>query len=232
MTEIEVFENSQCNTKDKLRNFAKYVPRQSIARFLCQIEIFKRQLEIKGSIVECGVHHGGGLMAWAKLSSTFEPYNYHRKIIGFDTFEGYKSITDQDVDSETIKTGGYTVSENYQNYLFDLIDFHEQENVLYNGRKHNLIKGDAGKTIGKFFKDEPHTVVALAYFDMAVYAPTKKCLEELRPHLIKGSVVALDELNSPEYPGETIALKEAWGLSGYTIKKSKFMPGRAYIIID
>ena len=40
MTEIEVFENSQCNTKDKLRNFAKYVPRQSIARFLCQIEIF------------------------------------------------------------------------------------------------------------------------------------------------------------------------------------------------
>ena len=204
----------------------------ALTKILYINELYELILDIPGVIMEFGIWWGQNIILFENLRAIYEPFNYDRRVVGFDTFEGYKSITDQDVDSETIKTGGYTVSENYQNYLFDLIDFHEQENVLYNGRKHNLIKGDAGKTIGKFFKDEPHTVVALAYFDMAVYAPTKKCLEELRPHLIKGSVVALDELNSPEYPGETIALKEAWGLSGYTIKKSKFMPGRAYIIID
>ena len=78
-----VFEDSKCATDKKLANFTKYVRRQHLARFLVQYEIFKKQLRIKGSIVECGVHHGGGLMAWAKLSSILEPYNYHRKIIGY-----------------------------------------------------------------------------------------------------------------------------------------------------
>ncbi len=84
-----LFDNSGCPTFDKLRNFTKYVRRQDIARFLCRFEIFKRQLEVKGSIVECGVHHGGGVMTWAQISATLEPYNYHRKIIGFDTFAGF-----------------------------------------------------------------------------------------------------------------------------------------------
>jgi len=56
-----IFEQSKCNTYDKLRNFTKYVRRQDVAKFLCKTEIFKRQINVKGSIVECGVHHGGGL---------------------------------------------------------------------------------------------------------------------------------------------------------------------------
>lgn len=50
------------------------------------------QLNIKGSIIECGVHQAGGVFTWAKLSSIYEPYNYHRKIIGFDTFKGFPSV--------------------------------------------------------------------------------------------------------------------------------------------
>ena len=91
-----LFDGSFCGTYDKLRNFTKYVRRQDISRFLCRFEIFKRQLHVKGSIVECGVHHGGGLMTWAHFSATLEPYNYHRKIIGFDTFEGFPSVAPQD----------------------------------------------------------------------------------------------------------------------------------------
>lgn len=75
-------------------------------------------------------------------------------------------------------------------------------------------------------------MIALAYLDLALYEPTKKCLEKIRPHLIKGSVVAIDGLNSPDYPGETLALKETWGLTSYKICKARFMPGRAYIIIE
>jgi hypothetical protein len=54
----KIFEASGSPTFDKLENFPKYVRRQKIARFLCQFEIFKRQLNVKGSIVECGVHNG------------------------------------------------------------------------------------------------------------------------------------------------------------------------------
>ena len=77
----------------KFGNFTKYARRQKIARFLTQHEIFKKQIQIKGSVVECGVHHGSGIMAWAKISSTLEPYNYHRKVIGFDTFSGFPSVS-------------------------------------------------------------------------------------------------------------------------------------------
>ena len=55
-----IFEQSKCPTDKKLQNFAKYVRRQSLARFLVYYELFKLQQNVKGSIVECGVHHGGG----------------------------------------------------------------------------------------------------------------------------------------------------------------------------
>ena len=87
------FDISQFSTEDKLRNFSKYVRRQDLARFIAYKELFEKQINIKGSIVECGVYQGGGLMTWAKLSTILEPYNYHRKIIGFDTFTGIPSLT-------------------------------------------------------------------------------------------------------------------------------------------
>ena len=65
-----LFERSACPTSNKLSNFPKYVRRQDIARFLCRYEIFKRQIGIKGSVIECGVHHGGGVMTWAQISVT------------------------------------------------------------------------------------------------------------------------------------------------------------------
>src|SRR5437763_9870429 len=88
-----LFERSACPTSNKLSNFPKYVRRQDIARFLCRYEIFKRQIGIKGSVIECGVHHGGGVMTWAQISVTLEPYNYHREIVGFDTFQGFPSVS-------------------------------------------------------------------------------------------------------------------------------------------
>ena len=47
----------------KLSNFAKYVPRQSLTRFLSHYELFQKVLRVQGSVVECGVLHGGGLMS-------------------------------------------------------------------------------------------------------------------------------------------------------------------------
>ena len=79
------------NETVKWQNFEMQVHRRHLARFIVRYELFKKILDVKGSIVECGVHYGGGVLAWAKLSSIFEPYALNRKIIGFDTFEG--SIT-------------------------------------------------------------------------------------------------------------------------------------------
>ncbi len=54
----KIFENSSDTTEIKLQNFAKYIRRQDATRFLACYEIFKKILNIKGSIVECGVYRG------------------------------------------------------------------------------------------------------------------------------------------------------------------------------
>ncbi len=53
---------------EKLENFASYVPRQSLTRFLCLSDIFRLALNVQGDVIECGVNWGGGVMTFAQLS--------------------------------------------------------------------------------------------------------------------------------------------------------------------
>ena len=71
----DYFENSIGSTADKLDNFSKYITRTCMARFLTKYEIFKKIIDVQGSIIECGVLFGGGLMSWAHFSSILEPAN-------------------------------------------------------------------------------------------------------------------------------------------------------------
>src|SRR5581483_7890752 len=80
----------------KLDDFPKYARRVPLKRFLALYEIFKRILPVKGSIVELGVFRGFGLMSWAKLSAILEPENLTRRIYGFDTFQGFPNLANQD----------------------------------------------------------------------------------------------------------------------------------------
>jgi hypothetical protein len=88
------------------------------------------------------------------------------------------------------------------------------------------------ETVGQYLETNPQTVIALAYFDLALYEPTRRCLEAIRPHLARGSVIAMDELNSPDFPGETVAFREVIGLDRYRLVRSRFLPDRTYVVID
>ena len=76
----------------RLENFPKYVRRQHLKRFLALYELFKLALPVKGSVVECGVFRGFGLMSFAKLSAMLEPENLTRRIYGFDSFGGFPEV--------------------------------------------------------------------------------------------------------------------------------------------
>src|SRR5690349_16352381 len=94
---MEQYIQNDCGSYvEKMENFSKYISRQNTARYLALYEIYKKVINIQGSIVECGVNWGGGLMWFAQLSATLEPVNFQRKIHGFDTFEGFVSISEQD----------------------------------------------------------------------------------------------------------------------------------------
>ena len=226
---------SKSPIQNKIQNFPKYLKRQTLSKILVRYELFKKQLKVKGSIIECGVHEGFGIMSWGHFSSILEPYNYHRKIIGFDTFSGFPSVSSVDKKTkfnEVTNVGEFATTSNYEKYLQNLMDYHATETHAHHLKRHKIIKGDASKTIKKYLKDNPQTVIALAYFDVDLYKPTKDCLLAIEPYLTKGSVIGFDEPNTDSFPGETIAIREVFGSTKYKLYTSKFSAGSGYLIIE
>ena len=92
----KIFDLNPKSTQEKLENFPKYIRRQKVTRYLALYELFKLAQPVKGSIVECGVNQGFGLMSWANFSAVLEPNNLTRRIYGFDTFSGFVGSSKQD----------------------------------------------------------------------------------------------------------------------------------------
>src|SRR2546421_5552544 len=115
----------------RLESFPKYVRRQTLTRFLALYELFKQVLPVKGSVIECGVNRGFGLMTWAKLSAVLEPVNLTRRIYGFDTFCGFPVINDKDapgLDKESPSRGDFA-ADSYEE-LLRLIALYDEDRFL------------------------------------------------------------------------------------------------------
>lgn len=215
-------------------NFEKYANRQSLSRFLARYELFKMQMDIKGCIVECGVHHGAGLMSWAKLSSSLEPYALDRRVFGFDTFDGFPSIDEKDIgkeNNEKVKTGGFSTGYNVHGELIELIKDYDDNRFLNQFQKIFMVKGDATKTIPNFIEEHPYVMISLLFLDFDLYEPTKVALEYFLPRMPKGSILAFDEINNPWWPGETLALLESLNINDKKVQRFSFDPNISYIIL-
>lgn len=213
-------------------NLGLFINRQSMARFLWIHELYRQIINVPGVIMEFGVRWGQNLALFQSLRGIYEPYNYTRKVIGFDTFSGFAGTTAQDGTADIIAEGSYGVTEGYEKYLEQILQYHELESPVAHIKKHALVKGDASKTAKQYIADNPETIIALAYFNMDIYQPTAKALEAIRPCLCKGSIIGFDELNCPHFPGETTALKEVLGLDKYRIVRHPHNPHPAYIVIE
>lgn len=212
-------------------NFANYTRRQILSKFLAKYELFKSISNIQGSIIECGVHEGNGLFSWAHLSSIIEPYNYHRKIIGFDTFEGFKKISKKDKKNPLAKKGKFR--EKYNTFLHIqkcLVAFNENR-FINNKDKVFLIKGLAEKTIPNYVKKNEQLIVSLLYLDFDLFKPTDIALKNFLPLMPKGSIVAFDEVYNVDWPGETQALLKNFKLNKHELLKFNFEPNITYIKI-
>lgn len=231
MNLAHVLDESTLSDVEKMMHFPLYSPRQSIATFLLKYEIFKRIINIQGSIIECGVAYGSGLMSFATFSAIFEPVNHTRKIIGFDTFEGFPSLSDKDnKDGDpNAKIGGMNVDS--YNEIMKCISIFDQNRFIGHINKVELVKGDLTKTAPEYLKNNPHLVVALLYLDLDLYEPTKIAIETFLPRMPKGAIIAFDELNHPDWPGETLALLETIGIRNLRIERFPFDSVRSFAVI-
>ena len=218
--------------KERLSNIGMFVKRQELSKQLFLNEIYHQVVNVHGVIMEFGVRWGQNLVTLNNLRGIYEPFNHSRKIIGFDTFSGFPSVSKEDGNHPVISKGAFGVTSDYENYLQQVLDYHEQECPLAHIKKNFLVKGDASKTLAAYLDEHPETVIAFAYFDFDIYEPTKKCLELIKPHLTKGAVVGFDELNDPQFPGETIALKETLGLNNVGLRRNRFGGIQSYFIFE
>lgn len=228
----DLFESDPIDLIERIEAFPKYVSRQAIAKFITKCEIFKLILHVNGSIIECGVLHGAGLMAWAKLSSILEPVNHPRKIIGFDTFEGFPYVTEKDARtgaSSHLQTGGLKGSP-YE-HVERAVEVYDLNRPIAHIPKVELVRGDICQTAQRYVEENPHLVVSLLYLDLDLYEPTKAALEAFVPRMPRGAVIGFDELNAKIFPGETIAVLETVGLRNLEIRRFTFDSYVSYAVL-
>jgi hypothetical protein len=229
---VELFERSPLPPDDRLFNIGLYVRSSVLVKFLVMSQIYQRICSLPGCLVEFGTWWGQNLVLLENLRAIHEPFNKQRTILGFDTFAGYTARSEQDKDSEVWKEQSYSTGRGYVSYLRELLEVHEGSNVLGHVRgRHQLIEGDIEMTAKAYFAEHPETIVAFAYFDVALYRPTRAALEAIKPHLIPGSVLLLDELTWPESPGEAIAFKEVFSRGEVTIEKCALYPSKAIVTV-
>ena len=214
-----------------LSNLGLFLTSKNFGRMLFFYEIYKKILNTHGSILEFGVRWGQTLNLMVSLRGLLEPFNRHRNIYGFDTFSGFKGISKKDGKLHQNKEGSFGVTDNYFDFLNLLLNQNESLNPLSHIKKFELIKGDAIKTIPKFFNKNKHLIVSLAILDFDIYKPTKEALIHLKKRMPKGSIIVFDELSDEYFPGETIALDEVFGISNCEIKRLPFASRVSYLVV-
>lgn len=227
----EKLRRSPLPNDELIHNLGLYMTRQNLARLNFIQHIYELVLPVHGVVMEFGVRWGQNLALFSNLRGIHEPYNYNRRIIGFDTFAGFPHVAPEDAQSD-LRPGDYGVVEGWIDDLKEILDYHESNAPISHKKKYELVQGDASLTLPTFLETNPATMVALAYFDFDIYQPTKDCLEALLPRLTRGSILAFDELNTPEFPGETVAVREVLGLSKYAIRRVPSSPLTSYLVID
>ncbi len=215
-----------------IRNLALFFPWQEIARTLFLAELYQQVLDVPGVVMELGTRWGRNLALFSGFRASFEAFNHNRKIVAFDTFEGLPEPTPKDGASGYAQQGSLSVSESYEQYLSQILRLHELGLPYEHITRYELVRGDAAESVPAYLDRHPETVIALAYFDMDLYAPTAACLQAILPYTTKGTLLAFDEINHQTFPGETVALREVLGLRNIRLRRSRLNPLCGYCVME
>jgi hypothetical protein len=195
--------------KDLLQNIGLFINSKNMARILFMNHIYQLQVGLQGVVMDFGTRWGQNAAIFTALRGIYEPFNRHRKVVAFDTFDGFPAIGKEDSSTPSwAHEGGLACSPDYELFLERILGAQEDDSPLSHIRKFEIIKGDASKTIKQYLKACPQTLISLAYFDFDIFQPTLDVLETIWARCVKGAVIAFDELNDHDSPGETTALLE------------------------
>lgn len=228
----DAFRGSSIPPEEILTQVGLFQNHIQLARTLWFAHLYERLLLVPGAICMFGVRWGQDMATLGNFRALHEPYNHLRKIIGFDTFAGFPNVAPEDGEDTYAARGNYAVTPGHEAQLSRILDAHEAVQPIPHIRKHELIKGDVNITFPEYLARNPSLVVALAYLDFDIFAPTKTVLEAIRPHLVRGSIIAFDQFAHPKWPGETLACMAALKLGDLSLRRVPFLPNPAYFVVE
>jgi len=159
-----------------------FMDRRGLASALARTSLYQMSRDVQGSIVECGVHRGNGLFLWLHLLSIMEPVAINKMVIGFDTFQGFPSVSNQDSQRSVIGEFADADLNRIEKWI-SIMDLNRANGHL---PRVELVQGDACKSIPKFVEANPHLIVSLLYLDFDLYSPTLVALDTFLPLIPKG----------------------------------------------
>ena len=127
---VEHFKSSPLPDDEILPNLGLFLTSKTLSRLLFFYEIYKKIIHTHGIIVEFGVRWGQTLSIMSALRGIFEPFNRHRKIVGFDTFEGFKGMSEKDGELCQCRNGSFGVIPGYEKYLTEILSMQEKLNPM------------------------------------------------------------------------------------------------------
>jgi len=214
------------------RSLGLFIRGSLLARFLAIADIYKRIIDIPGMIVDVGTWRGQTAVLCENLRAIYEPLHFNRRIVCFDTFEGYKGFSEKDKPTELHQDGTYGVGgEKYADYLGSLLELHEKNNAMgHNHGKHRVVVGDCRKTVLKFFEENKHEFVALAFFDVNSFEPTLETFKQIYDRLVPGGITAFWQLTRDSIPAEAMVYtQEIINKYSHKIQRSGLYPGLCYL---
>jgi SAM-dependent methyltransferase len=218
-----LFQEFPHSEKHLISLFPVYSRRIHLTRFLAHYELFKRIINLPGSIVEMGIYRGGSFFVWHKLLEIFLPTETSRKVFGFDRFQGLFDLNEND--GKTQENVGKSVegwnAGPVEKEVFQLCDIHNVDSVL-SKRRSQIIKGDILETLDKFLEDNPGVRISLLHVDVDLHDVTKFVLDKLYDKVVPGGLIVFDEYAYPPWEGETRALEGFLKERGLKVKIEKF----------
>ncbi len=230
-------------------HFAKYAEPNFLGRMLMRYELFKRVVGVHGSIIECGIKTGDGLLQWYQISRLLEPLARRRIVYGFDTLAGLASVDPERDGAAAVPGAQPTTTDDTPNTAFeeitrcielahhrmvmvDLVRSTQEVQFRHPWKQIELVKGDFMDTGEPFVAAHPHLVVALLYLDFDIYAPTKRAIELFLPRMPKGAILAFDELDHADWPGETAALMDTIGVRNLRIERLPWEQSMGFAVLE
>lgn len=228
---IELFDKSPLPVEQKLNHLGLFNRSSIFARYLHYYELYNLILENPGVILVYGYGYGSAIISFLSLRAILEPYNYSRKIIGFDDFKPSDELSyfAQNPDGLTPEKYGYlNAGKDYLDYLRQVVDFHEKENVLAYIPKVELFNGDPVSETGSHLESVKDLKIAVVYFDRTFSENIADILTELKPFIDIETTLCPSTFNSYLPTGEMDNIRTLFGNS-LQITRSKFIPDKVYL---